>query len=154
MNYFFKGLREDNKKFWFFAAWFTAGVVALVDMFAAALGGSIFKLKAFYGFIILNITGIIALIIYKVVSERLKKELAKEVEAKAAIFEPKREEEIREILKTDPKFQTFCYTCIHFNHDKLYCARKMADERVKDVKINDRNYCLYWEETHPLEPET
>jgi len=149
MNYFFKALREDNKKFWFFAAWFTFGVLALVDVLSTALGGSVFKLKVFYGFIILNITGVIALIVYKAVSERLKKERAKEVEAEAAVFEPKREEEIREILEANPGFQTFCYKCIHFNHDKLHCARKMADERVKEVKIEDRKYCLYYEESPP-----
>jgi len=149
MNYFFKALREDNKNFWFYAAWFTFGVLALIDLFTTGLGGSIFKLKIFYGFIILNIIGVIALIIYKAVSKRLKKELAKEVEAEAAVFEPKREDEIRETLKTNPGFQTFCYKCIHFNHDKLYCARKMADERVKEVKIDDRKYCLYYEEPPP-----
>jgi hypothetical protein len=150
MNYFFKALREDSKKFWLFTLWFSGGVVALVDVFATALGGSVFELKAFYGFIILNIIGIIVLVIYKAVSERLTKELAKEVEAKAAAFEPKREDEIREILKTNPGFQTFCYMCIHFNQDKLHCARKMADERVKEVKINDRKYCLYWVEPPSL----
>ena len=149
MNYFFKGIREDNKKFRLFAAWFTFGVLALVDVLSTALGGSVFKLKVFYGFIILNIIGVIALIVYKAVSYQLKKERAKEVEAKAAVFEPKREDEIREILKTEPGFQTFCYKCIHFNHDKLHCARKLADERVKEIKIDDRQYCLYYVESPP-----
>lgn len=146
MNYFFKYIREDNKKFWLFAAWFAFGVIALVDVFAAALGGSIFKLKMFYGFIIVNLVGVVVLIIYKAAAEHMKKRHEKAVEAQAADFEPKREEEIRRILRENPGFNTLCYECIHYNQEKLHCSRDMRDERIKEVRIDDRKYCLYWQE--------
>lgn len=146
MNYFLKTLRENTKKFWMFTAWFVAGCFALVDILATAFGGSIFGGKLFSGFIIVNIAGVIALIIYKAVSQSKKKVLAREVEKEAAFFEPKQEEEIRKKIAENPEFMTLCYKCIHYNQNKLHCSRDMEDERLKQVRINDRKYCLYWVE--------
>lgn len=144
MNYFLKGLREGTKKFWFFAAWLGFGFVGVVDILAHGLGGSIFKLKVFYSFVIVTILGVISLIIYKAVSEQKNRQRARKETVKAAFFEPKAEEEIRRKIAKDAGFVTLCYECAHFNPEKLYCSRKMADERVKEISINDKKYCLYW----------
>ncbi len=144
MNYFLKGLRDNTKKFWVVAGISGFAAVAIVDVFAAGLGGSIFELKIFKAFIVFLVLGVIALIIYKVVTEQKARQLDRKAAEEAAIFEPKREAEIRQILAENPGFLTLCYKCIYFNHDKLHCGRDMMDERVKQVSINDRKYCLYW----------
>jgi hypothetical protein len=144
MHYFSKTLRENNKKLWIIAAWSVGAVLAIADVFSYALGGSVFNLKFFYGFIIGNIVAVVALIIYKAVSEHIRRQYAGEEESIAAVFEQRREEEIRKKIAEDPGFVTLCYKCIHFNHDKLHCSRNMADEKLKEVRINEKSYCLYW----------
>ncbi len=69
----------------------------------------------------------------------------KKIDKEAPIFEKRREEEIREIAKTDPGFTTFCYECIYFNDEKKSCRRDRIFERVKEISIGHRKYCLYWE---------
>ena len=70
----------------------------------------------------------------------------KKVELEAPVFEKKRKEEIFEIIRSDPEFTTFCYQCIYFNEDKKACGRDRIYERVKEISVGNRKYCLYWEE--------
>jgi len=68
----------------------------------------------------------------------------KKVEREAPVFEKKREAEIREIIKNDPEFATFCYDCTYFNDELRSCRRDRLYERVKDISAGPRKYCLYW----------
>ena len=62
----------------------------------------------------------------------------KKVEIEAPVFEKRREEEIREIAKSNPDFTTFCYECIYFNDEKKACRRDRVFERVKEISIGLR----------------
>ncbi len=79
--------------------------------------------------------------------ERKEKNVAEE----AAVFEPKREEEIRAILRDNPHFATHCYQCKHFNEDLRHCSKEFSKDlktqRVKEVRIGSQSYCLYWEQS-------
>lgn len=139
MNYFSNMMREHQGKFWLYVAWISLGFLGMLDFITSVFGGNVIKM-----FVIVTILGIIGLIVYKAASKQKNKQRTKVVEAKAAIFEPKAEGEIRRKIAKNPEFATLCYECVHFNHEKLHCFRKMADERVKEVRINDKKYCLYW----------
>lgn len=71
----------------------------------------------------------------------------KKVESEAPVYEKKRKEEILDIIKSDPEFTTFCYQCVYFNEDKKACRRDRIYERVKEISVGNRKYCLYWEES-------
>jgi len=70
----------------------------------------------------------------------------KKTEREAPVYEKEREQEIREIIRNNPDFTTFCYECIYFNEEKKACRRDRVYERVKEISIGQRKYCLYWEE--------
>ena len=70
----------------------------------------------------------------------------KKVELEAPVFEKKRELEILEIIRNNPDFTTFCYECVDFNEEKKACRRDRIYERVKEISIGKRKYCLYWKE--------
>jgi len=149
MSYFFKELRRGSLKFWgvvvFMAAWF----VALIDIFASAFGSGVMGGKWFYTMLILTVLAPVVYYVYDFATRSKKQKNIKTVEQAAALFEPRREQEIRRILEVNPEFVTLCYECIHFNPDLRVCARQFSDDvtyhRVKEVRINNRQYCLYWE---------
>ncbi len=72
----------------------------------------------------------------------------KKVESEAPIFEENRRQEILDIIKTDSEFATHCYECIHFNDESKACGRDRVFEKVKEISIGLREYCLYWESVH------
>lgn len=128
------------------AGWF----VALIDMFSSALGSrGVMGGKVFYIMLALTILVPVVYYVYDFTTRSKKQKKIKTVEQVAALFEPRREQEIRKILETNPEFVTLCYECIHFNPDLRVCARQFSDDvsyqRIKEVKINNRQYCLYWE---------
>ncbi len=102
----------------------------------------------FYATLILTILVPVAYYVYDFTTRSKNKKKTKVVEQKAALFEPKREKEIRRTLEVNPEFVTLCYQCIYFNFELRVCTRKFSDDvsyqRVKEVKINNKSYCLYW----------
>lgn len=70
----------------------------------------------------------------------------KKVESEAPVFEKKRKQEILDIIERDPDFTTFCYECVDFNEEKKACRRDRIYERVKEISVGKRKYCLYWKE--------
>jgi hypothetical protein len=149
MSYFFKGLRSGTLKYWFVLVFFAAWFIALIDIFASAFGsGGVMGGKLFYIILILTILVPVGYYVYGFSNRANKRKKRKVVEQKAELFEPKREQEIRRILEVNPEFVTLCYECIHFNPDLRVCARQFSDDvsyqRVKEVRINNKQYCLYW----------
>ncbi|NIM12454.1 MAG: hypothetical protein GTO45_10095 [Candidatus Aminicenantes bacterium] len=149
MNYFLKGLASGNKTYWAAAGIFSAWAVAIVDVFSYAFkppglsNGLVFKLV-----FILTILGVVGYFAYKYTADKKKEEKIKTVEAEAPVFEAEREEELRRILQENPEFATLCYQCIHFNDHLRHCAKTLSEDiaykRVKEVRINNRKYCLYF----------
>lgn len=149
MNYFLKELSRGNKVYIaavvIIAAWF----VALIDAISSAIkppglaNGWIFKLTiagTFIGFVILAIV--------QYILNKRNRIQTKTMEEEAAVFEPMRENQIHEILKEDPDFHTHCYQCLHFDHDITGCKKLLSKDisyrRLKEIRINNKKYCLYW----------
>jgi uncharacterized membrane protein YuzA (DUF378 family) len=149
MGYILKGLVFGTKKFWFFTVVLAVWVLALFDLFASIRGLGFFNGKLFNITVGLTAVGFLYFLFHKYFKEKSTLEKIKAVEEHAALFESKREEEIRKLYEENPEFTTHCYECIHFDPDKQYCSRKLSDDitqqRVKEVRIGNRQFCLYWE---------
>jgi len=69
----------------------------------------------------------------------------KKVEMEAPVIERNREKEIIEIIRTEPDCATFCFECTYFDENLKACRRDRLYERVREISIGNRKYCLYWE---------
>jgi len=126
------------------------GFILLLDILSFA-----FKVPGYFNLWPLKICIIVGIpiLVKKLYKDFQTQNKTKKVEMEAPIFEKKREEEIREIVKSDPDFTTFCYNCIYFSEEKKACRRDRVFERVKEINIGLRKYCLYWEE-NKQDPDT
>jgi hypothetical protein len=158
MNYFIKGLVSGNRKYWAVMAAIGAWIVAIVDFLSSNFRPpGLFNGRFFFFILILTLISPVIYYVYDYWTRSQKHIKIKTVEETAALLEPKREQEIREKVAEDPEFATLCYQCIHFNSHLLHCKRKLSDDvsyqRVKEITINNRKYCLYWvagSEEHPF----
>lgn len=148
MSYFVKGLLSGNKKFFLFLGGAAVWVLAIFDFIANIRPPGLFNGKLFLVTAVATVVGgfyYLFRMYYKDLDHRRK---TKMVEEHSAVFEPKREEEIREMIEQNPAFATLCYECIFFNPDLLHCNRDLSEDitrqRIKDIYINGRKYCLYW----------
>ena len=145
MDYFKMGLFSGNAKFWVAMLVLGAWAGAALDIITGVFNGLwVLITLIFTALVLLAYYGIPALIGLE------KKKKIKAIEEEAVLFDAQREKEIRKILEENPQFATHCYECIHFNPDLLHCARKLSKkisyQRVKEITINGKNYCLYWEQ--------
>ncbi len=144
MNYFLKGLFSGNTKYFIYVGVLALGYVAYIDSMSGAYKG---KVAIVYYIIIFS--GLFGTVLFHYLKEKRKEAQTREMELNASLFEPQREKEIRELLLTYPDFKTHCYECIHFNSTLKSCEKQISQsisyKRLKEVKINDKSYCLYWE---------
>jgi hypothetical protein len=151
MSYFLKGLASGNKTYWAAVGILSIWAVAIIDAFTYALkppglsNGIVFKIVFLF-----TALGVVGYLVYKYTTDKKKEKEIKSVEAEAPVFEAEREEEIRRTLQENPGFNTLCYRCIHFNDHLRHCAKILSEDiaykRVKEVRINNRKYCLYFQE--------
>jgi len=150
MNYFLKGLLGGNKNFFLVLGAAGVWVLALFDLISNIRPPGMFNGKLFLVTAVSTGVGTLYYLIRRYYKDLDLRKKTKAVEEHIADFEPKREAEIREILETNPGFTTLCYQCKHFNPDLQHCSRDLSGDitrqRIKEVYINGRKYCLYWEE--------
>ncbi|MCP5050235.1 MAG: hypothetical protein GY940_23920 [bacterium] len=149
MNYFFHELRSGNLKAIIAIAVMAMWFVALIDLLTSMFGSGAFGGKVFSAALIITIVSpIVYFIVDSTRSSKTKKKVRIASET-ADVFETRREKEVRDMLYRDPEFTTHCYKCVHFNPDLLVCKKKFSQDidykRIKEIKINDRLYCLYWD---------
>lgn len=143
MNYFLHDLIHD-RKFWIIRIVVPAIVgLAVMDFLTYIFGPP--GISNFWICRIIAILAILSVIVYGVYLYITPKKEKKIIEDQA-IFEEKREKEFRKIIEADPGFQTFCYTCIHFNQKIKACSLDIKNPRAKEMKLSEKyTYCLYWE---------
>lgn len=150
MNYFLKGLLSGNKNFFWVLGAAAVWVLAIFDLIANIRPPGLFNGKLFLVTAVVTVVGGLFFLISRYRKDRDTLIKTKVVEEHIADFEPKREQEIREILEKNPGFTTLCYQCNHFNPDLQHCNRNLSEDitqqRIKEIDINGRKYCLYWEE--------
>lgn len=151
MNYFLKELSSGNKVYIAAVAIMGAWCVAIVDAISSAIkppglaNGLIFRIVIAGTFI-----GFVVFAIVRFILDKKKREQTKTAEEDASVYEPMKEEQIREILEQNPDFNTHCYQCLHYDHKITGCKKLLSKDigysRLKEVRINNKKYCLYWDE--------
>ncbi|MEN8152744.1 MAG: hypothetical protein ABFR75_01865 [Acidobacteriota bacterium] len=143
MNYWIKYLVNDKS---FLVKLFIPGIIFanFID-----IASNILNPPGYFNLWVTKITVLIlvpSIIIYiKKNFKKLKK--LKQMEKEAPEFEKNREYEIRKILEGNADFSTFCYECKWFNSDLKGCRRDPVYERIKEISIKNKKYCLYWEKS-------
>jgi hypothetical protein len=149
MSYIFNGLVAGTKKFWFYTAAIAVWLFAIFDLIFSIAGSSLFNGILFKITAAVTAVALLFFLFYRYFKKKDTKKKIKAVEEHAALFEPKREEEIRRLYEKYPEFATHCYECIHFNPHLKHCAKNLSDDitkqRLKEVQIGNRKFCLYWE---------
>lgn len=143
MNYFLHELIHD-RKFWVVRIVFPAiAGVAVMDFLTYVFNPP--GISNFWICRIIAILAILSVIAYGVYLYITPKKV-KRITEDQAIFEEKREKEFREIIEVDPGFQTFCYTCEHFNQKIRACSLNIKNPKARNMKLSEKyTYCLYWE---------
>ncbi len=121
-------------------------VVAILDAFTQGINDGKFFTTALIFTFLIPVVYLIGLYIFQTVHGKRTKEINHSYQE----FERRRAVEIKELLRQQPGFNTHCYMCIHFNQDRRFCNRKFSrdasQQRVKDIVINEKKYCLYYHE--------
>ncbi len=124
-------------------------VFAIFDFIFSIAGSGLFNGILFKITAVVTAVALLFFLFYKYFKNKFTQKKIKAVEEHAALFEPKREEEIRRLYEKHPEFATHCYECIHFNPDLKHCSKNLSDDitqqRLKEVQIGNRKFCLYWE---------
>lgn len=62
--------------------------------------------------------------------------------ARAALgLEQAKERRLRERLRRDPAFTTFCYQCIYYRPEINRCQLRLDGREVRDIKVGQATYC-------------
>jgi hypothetical protein len=159
MGYFLKELTRGNKTYWIAVCFIAGWTVAIIDAISSAIKppglANGYWAKTMF---LITFLAFLSYIIYRSVKEKRTKSQIKTSEEDAAAFEPIREEQIRHILEENPSFTTHCYECIHFNPDLKHCSKNLSQDisqqRIKEIKIKGKYYCLYWQESLDIHPDS
>jgi hypothetical protein len=145
MNYFIHNLFNDWK--WWAKLGFA--FVATMNMFDIVSQGLFFNLWIVRGTVIAGCGG---LIVYFVYFNRRDKKNSR-IEALLPAFIAGRHVYFEKIVAADPKFQTFCYECLHYDAVHRTCSLRLYDRKIwiKLDPFDPFSYCLYWNlNDHPL----
>jgi len=64
-----------------------------------------------------------------------------------------KEHDIRNKVKLNPNFYTFCYQCVFYNQDIKRCQLKIDGEKVNEITINQKTYCTSFKQNPYLSRE-
>lgn len=128
------------------AAW----IVSFIDLFTNVFKGAWITTTLVLT-VVISLGGLVRLTVRDQKKKSLQKRLAEEAER----CEPKLEEKIRKLAE-DPEFITACYLCVYFNQEIRLCNRLHDGENLREIRIDGKKYCLYWEkitgpETAPVD---
>jgi hypothetical protein len=92
------------------------------------------------------------LIVYMVRQSRQDKK-NQQIEILLPAFKAERRAYIAKMVAVDPKFQTFCYDCLHYDGKRRCCTLRLHERKIK-IKLHNEDifsYCLYWNlSDHPI----
>lgn len=98
------------------------------------------------------VSGIAGLVIYYLYQSRRDKK-NRRIEQLLPILAAERRAFIETKKSVDPKFQTFCFECCHYDAGRRSCSLRLHD-RAAWIKLNTLEtytYCLYWNlRDHPI----
>jgi hypothetical protein len=145
MNYFISNFFRDWK--WWAKLGFVS--VATMNMFDIISQGRFFNLWIVRGTIIAGFASLLAYFIYQ--NQRDKKR--RQIETLLPAFIAERRAYFEKMTAVDPKFQTFCFDCRHYDAGRTCCSLQLYDResKIKLQPLDVFSYCLYWNlSDHPI----
>ena len=149
MNYFLSHLFRDWK--W----WAKLGLAVVASFNLMDILSSTFASPGFFGLGVVRgtvIGGIGGLVAYYVYWNRRDKKDSR-LEALLPVFIAERRVYFEKMTAVDPRFQTFCYECLHYDPARTACRLRLHGRKTW-IKLNPTdtfNYCLYWNvSNHPI----
>jgi hypothetical protein len=149
MNYFIANLFNDWKY------WARLGVIFIAVLDVLDVLSVSFAAPGFFNLWMVKITGgaaLIGLIVYMLFLYRHEKK-NRQIKTLLPAFLAARREYFIKMTAADPKFQTFCFDCRHYNHERRCCSLRLHDRevRIKLQPLDVFSYCLYWNlGDHPI----
>ena len=149
MNYFIANLFRDWK-YWAkigFILILTLNVVDILSVAFAAPG--YFNLWMVRITVIAGFSGLLAYYFYQRRRDKIKRQI--EVLLPALVAE--RSAYFEKMIALDPKFQTFCFKCRHYDAGLRGCSLHLYDREVwiKLSSLDTFGFCLYWNlSDHPI----
>ncbi|MEI6614604.1 MAG: hypothetical protein WCL37_06885 [Chrysiogenales bacterium] len=149
MNYFIANLFRDWK--W----WAKLGFVLVVTLDIVDILSASFAAPGFFNLWMVRITiiaGFSGLLAYYFYQRRHDKK-NRQLEILLPAFMAERREYFETMVAADPKFQTFCFECLHYEAGRRCCSLHLHDREIK-IKLHSLDvfsYCLYWNlSDHPI----
>jgi hypothetical protein len=149
MNYFTADLLRD----WKWWAKFGVGGIAILNV--VDILSVTFAAPGFFNLWMVKITvaaALIGLVVFVVYELRHEKK-SKQLEILLPAFIAERREYFEKMVAADPKFQTFCFECLHYDNERRCCSLRLYDREIK-IKLQALDvfsYCLYWNlSDHPI----
>lgn len=142
MNYFFSNLFRDWK--W----WAKMGAVFIAAMNLTDILSASFAYPGFFGMWIVRgtVVGAMAGLLGYYVFQNRKDDKEHRLEALLPAFLAERRAYFEKMIATDPGFQTFCFTCHHYDARQAACRLVLIGRKVR-IKLHPQarfEYCLYW----------
>jgi len=149
MNYFTANLFRDWK-WWAKIGFAFVATLNVADILSASFAyPGFFSLWIVRGTVISGFAGLLAYYIYQNRQDKKKRQIEELLPA----FTAERRSYFEKMVAIDPKFQTFCFDCRHYDSGRRCCNLRLADREIK-IKLHPLdvfNYCLYWNlREHPI----
>jgi hypothetical protein len=149
MNYFLSNLFNDWK-WWAKIGFVVIATLNVADILSASFASpGFFNLWMVRGTVIAGFSGLTGYYIYQKRHDNKKHSLA----ALLPAFSAERRAYIEKMTAADPKFQTFCFDCRHYDSGRTCCSLRLYDResRIKLNQLDVFSYCLYWNlNEHPI----
>jgi hypothetical protein len=149
MSYFIADLFRDWK--W----WSKIGFVLIVTLNGVDILSAGFAYPGFFNLWLVRITvgaGFNGLIVYYLYQRRQDKK-NRQLEILLPAFITERRAYLEKMIAADPKFQTFCFDCRHYDAGRSCCSLRLyeRESRIKLQPLDVFSYCLYWNlGDHPI----
>jgi len=149
MNYFMANLFRDKM------LWAAIGLAAIAALNLADFLSFAFAAPGFFNLWVIKITvaaAVAGAIVYGSLLQRREKKSLR-LKNLLPVFTSERRAYFEKMLAVDPKFQTFCHECRHFEVGRRRCLLLLHGRKIR-IKLHPDDvfsYCLYWNlEDHPV----
>jgi hypothetical protein len=89
----------------------------------------------------LKLPGMLFLYLAFLVALLIRRQLKKQRVGETKESEKRKEHAVREQVRRDPEFTTFCYQCLFSREGGGRCQLRIDGEEVHEIKIGPRSYC-------------
>jgi hypothetical protein len=148
MNYFLSHLFRDWK-WWAKLGMAFIGALNLMDILSSTFAyPGFFGLWIVRGTVISGVSGLIAYFVYQNRSDKKNSRL----EALLPPFIAERHVFFEKMTAVDPRFQTFCYECLHYDPGRTSCRLRLHGRKIK-IKLDPAGAFSYTNTMGSIVPE-